>query len=94
MLDKFHEECGVFGSSGIRRRRTSPTSGCMRCSTADRRAPASPRPTATTIRVSKAMGHVNDVFNDTLAKLPGHIAIGHVRYSTAGEAGSPMPNRS
>jgi amidophosphoribosyltransferase len=34
-----------------------------------------------------AMGLVSDVFNrDTLAKLPGNAAIGHVRYSTAGSS--------
>ena len=33
------------------------------------------------------MGYVNEAFNDdTLAKLPGQLAIGHVRYSTAGES--------
>jgi amidophosphoribosyltransferase len=33
------------------------------------------------------MGHVADIFDQpTLAELPGHIAIGHTRYSTAGES--------
>ena len=37
------------------------------------------------------MGHVADIFSETnLARLPGHAAIGHVRYSTAG--GSHMRN--
>ena len=37
--------------------------------------------------MTKAMGHVADVFNaPVLAKLPGPMAIGHVRYSTAGES--------
>ena len=39
------------------------------------------------IRASRAMGYVNDAFgSDTLAGLTGHIAVGHVRYSTAGES--------
>jgi len=39
------------------------------------------------VRVSKAMGYVNEAFNtESLAKLPGRMAIGHVRYSTAGES--------
>jgi len=38
-----------------------------------------------------AMGLVSDIFNaDNLSKLPGNMAIGHVRYSTAG--GSMMRN--
>ena len=33
------------------------------------------------------MGYVNEIFNEaTLATLPGTIAIGHTRYSTAGES--------
>jgi amidophosphoribosyltransferase len=39
------------------------------------------------IRVSKAMGYVNEAFDsDSLARLPGTLAVGHVRYSTAGES--------
>ena len=46
-----------------------------------------PRPTATSCVVSKAMGYVNEAFDTTaLAKLPGRMAVGHVRYSTAGES--------
>ncbi|MGH9449103.1 MAG: amidophosphoribosyltransferase [Terriglobia bacterium] len=34
----------------------------------------------------KGMGHVNELFNAAVLKnLPGHIAIGHTRYSTAGD---------
>src|SRR6476660_243117 len=36
---------------------------------------------------SRAMGHVADAFDeDALHALPGHLAIGHTRYSTAGES--------
>lgn len=43
------------------------------------------------LHVHRAMGLVQDVFSeDELAKLPGKIAIGHVRYSTAG--GSQLKN--
>src|SRR5580693_3802622 len=39
------------------------------------------------LRRHVAMGLVSDTFNrDSLAKLPGTIAIGHVRYSTAGSS--------
>ena len=39
------------------------------------------------VRISKSMGYVADAFSEkTLEKLPGHIAIGHVRYSTAGDS--------
>jgi amidophosphoribosyltransferase len=39
------------------------------------------------LRRVREMGHVNDIFSaDRLAHLPGHAAIGHVRYSTAGDS--------
>ena len=37
--------------------------------------------------VAREMGHVNDIFTaDRLKDLPGNAAIGHVRYSTAGDS--------
>ncbi len=40
----------------------------------------------TQIRQQRGMGHVSDIFSeDTLAKLPGNISIGHTRYATSGE---------
>jgi amidophosphoribosyltransferase len=40
-----------------------------------------------TLMVDKDMGLVSNVFNDRrLAALPGHIAIGHTRYSTTGSS--------
>ncbi len=39
------------------------------------------------MRISRAMGHVAEAFDEAaLEALPGHIAIGHTRYSTAGES--------
>ncbi len=39
------------------------------------------------MRIHKDMGLVPEVFSeDTLQKLPGHLAVGHVRYSTTGES--------
>ena len=39
------------------------------------------------LRISRAMGQVAEAFNEqSLQTLPGHIAIGHTRYSTAGES--------
>lgn len=37
------------------------------------------------VRMHREMGLVNQVFNpETLAQLPGHMAVGHTRYSTTG----------
>jgi amidophosphoribosyltransferase len=39
------------------------------------------------VHLHKSMGHVADVYDEeTLAKLTGSIAIGHTRYSTAGDS--------
>ncbi len=39
------------------------------------------------VAIHKAMGLVADVFSeDTLQRLSGHLAVGHVRYSTTGES--------
>lgn len=39
------------------------------------------------VRMHKDMGLVNQVFNEqNLAGLPGHIAVGHTRYSTTGSS--------
>ncbi|MEW5949514.1 MAG: amidophosphoribosyltransferase [Thermodesulfobacteriota bacterium] len=39
------------------------------------------------VREHKAMGLVPDVFNEAiLSNLPGHMAVGHVRYSTTGSS--------
>jgi amidophosphoribosyltransferase len=39
------------------------------------------------LRAVREMGHVNDIFTaDRLKELPGRAAIGHVRYSTAGDS--------
>jgi amidophosphoribosyltransferase len=39
------------------------------------------------LRAAREMGHVNDIFTaERLKELPGFAAIGHVRYSTAGDS--------
>ena len=46
-----------------------------------------PRTDGSRVRLIRKMGHVADIFDEpTLAELPGRIAIGHTRYSTAGES--------
>src|SRR6202167_4771579 len=40
----------------------------------------------TEVHVHKSLGHVQDIFTPSvIAKLPGDAAIGHTRYSTAGD---------
>ena len=87
MLDKFHDECGVFGIIGHPEAANLTYLGLYALQHRGQESAGIAASDGTSIRVSKAMGYVNDVFNsDTLAKLPGHLAMGHVRYSTAGES--------
>jgi amidophosphoribosyltransferase len=86
MLDKLHEECGVFGVLGrgdaanlvylglyALQHRGQESAGIASVN-ADGR-----------IVSEKEMGYVADVFTqERIARLPGDIAVGHVRYSTAG----------
>jgi amidophosphoribosyltransferase len=84
--DKLHEECGVFAIYGhaeasnltylglyALQHRGQESAGIA---TSDRRE----------IRCFKSMGHVADIFTpEQIACLPGDLAIGHTRYSTAGD---------
>lgn len=86
MFDKLHEECGVFGVLGradaanlvylglyALQHRGQESAGIASVNAEGR------------ILVEKEMGYVADVFTqERIARLPGDIAIGHVRYSTAG----------
>lgn len=49
-----------------------------------------------TVMAHKELGLVTQVFNENaLAALTGHVAVGHVRYSTSGGAGSwKRPSRT
>jgi amidophosphoribosyltransferase len=87
MIDKFRDECGVFGIIGHPEASNLTYLGLYALQHRGQESAGIASSDGTLIRVSKAMGYVNDVFDsDTLAKLPGHMAMGHVRYSTAGES--------
>src|SRR5437588_582285 len=112
MVDKFHDECGVFAvlnhenaanivylglyalqqrgqeSAGIasvssdRRRSETNIGEAIGSSGAGEQIIA---PGTQQIHSEKEMGHVAEIFTEErLKRLPGDIAIGHVRYSTAG----------
>jgi amidophosphoribosyltransferase len=83
--DKFHDECGVFGIFnhpeaanltylGLHALQHRGQEGAGLCSS-DRRQ----------LFVEKSVGLVADIFSEKrLKRLPGDMAIGHTRYSTAG----------
>ena len=87
MFDKFRDECGVFGIFGHPEASNLTYLGLYALQHRGQESAGIAASDGVQIRHSKAMGYVNEAFNgETLATLPGHQAIGHVRYSTAGES--------
>jgi amidophosphoribosyltransferase len=86
MFDKLHEECGVFGVLGRSDAANLVYLGLYALQHRGQESAgiASVAPDGRLVS-EKEMGHVAEVFTqERLARLPGEIAIGHVRYSTAG----------
>src|SRR5687767_11142804 len=87
MFDKFREECGVFGIAGHSEAANLTHLGLYALQHRGQESAGIASSDGVQVRVSRAMGYVADTFDsDTLAQLPGSAAIGHVRYSTAGES--------
>ena len=87
MFDKFRDECGVFGIFGHPEAANLTYLGLYALQHRGQESAGIAASDGVQIRHRKAMGYVNEAFDaDSLAKLPGTLAIGHVRYSTAGES--------
>ncbi|HEU4692949.1 MAG TPA: amidophosphoribosyltransferase, partial [Vicinamibacterales bacterium] len=87
MLDKFKDECGVFGIFGHPEAANLTYLGLFALQHRGQESAGIASADGEKLRVSRAMGEVAEAFDEpALAKLPGHIAIGHTRYSTAGES--------
>src|SRR6476620_2640980 len=87
MFDKFKDECGVFGIFGHPEASNLTYLGLYALQHRGQESAGIAASDGTIVRHHKAMGYVNEAFNtDALAKLPGSLAVGHVRYSTAGES--------
>jgi amidophosphoribosyltransferase len=87
MFDKFREECGVFGIYGHAEASKLAYLGLYALQHRGQESAGIATADGTRIRVVREMGYVNDIFDQqTLSTLPGDIAIGHTRYSTAGDS--------
>src|SRR3989441_1505447 len=85
MPDKFKDECGVFGIFGHPEAANMTYLGLYALQHRGQESAGIAASDADQVRVSRAMGYVADTFDSAaLAELPGSLAIGHVRYSTAG----------
>ena len=87
MLDKFRDECGVFGIFGNPEAANLTYLGLYALQHRGQESAGIATSDGERMRVSRAMGQVADAFTEpVLAGLPGHLAVGHTRYSTAGES--------
>jgi amidophosphoribosyltransferase len=87
-MDKFREECGVFGIYGHTEAAKLTYLGLYALQHRGQESAGIATSDGARLVAHKAMGYVNDGFNEaTFTKLAGTSAVGHVRYSTAGESG-------
>jgi amidophosphoribosyltransferase len=85
--DKFHDECGLFGIWNHAEAANVVYLGLYALQHRGQESAGIASTDGHHFHVEKAMGWVADVFSrDRLKRLPGHRAIGHVRYSTAGSS--------
>ena len=86
-MDKFRDECGVFGIFGHPEAANLAYLGLYALQHRGQESAGIAASDGHTVRLSRAMGAVADSFGQsTLASLTGSNAIGHVRYSTAGSS--------
>ena len=86
VLDKFHDECGVVAVFGHPEAAKLAYLGLYALQHRGQESAGICTSDGSLIYCRKAMGHVADVFTSSaLADLPGSQAIGHTRYSTAGD---------
>lgn len=80
------EECGVFGIFGHAEASTLTYLGIYGLQHRGQESAGIVASDGKRLRLHRALGLVSDIFTEeTLRKLPGHAAIGHVRYSTMGD---------
>ena len=84
--DRFHDECGVFGIFGAEEAAKLAYLGLYALQHRGQESAGIAATDGVQFRVEKGMGLVQDLFTpDVIGRLPGFAAIGHTRYSTAGD---------
>jgi amidophosphoribosyltransferase len=84
--DHFHDECGVFGVFGHPEAANIAYLGLYALQHRGQESAGIVSSTGNDLNLYRAMGEVEEIFQpQVLAKLPGTSAIGHTRYSTAGD---------
>jgi len=85
--DTLHEECGIFGILGHEDASALTALGLHALQHRGQEAAGIVSYDGLQFHAEKQMGLVGDHYTDpaTLSRLPGRMAVGHVRYSTTGE---------
>ncbi len=84
--DHFHDECGVFGVFGHPEAANLVYLGLYALQHRGQESAGIVSSDGTDLHLHRAMGEVEEIFQPSvLAQLPGALAIGHTRYSTAGD---------
>ena len=84
--DHFHDECGVFGVFNHTEAAKMTYLGLYALQHRGQEAAGIASTDGANIHIHKAMGLVQEIFTpDVISHLPGAVAIGHTRYSTAGD---------
>src|ERR1700752_4796889 len=87
IADKFHDECGVVAIFAHSEAEKLAYLGLHALQHRGQESAGIVTSDGLTARAHKAMGSVADIFTEeVLSKLRGSIAIGHTRYSTAGDS--------
>jgi amidophosphoribosyltransferase len=86
IVDKLKEECGIFGIAAHPEASRLAYLGLYALQHRGQEAAGIASSDGKSLRLHKGLGYVADVFDESrLEKLNGDSAIGHVRYSTAGD---------
>ena len=86
MFDKFHDECGVFAIYGHPEAAKLTYLGLYALQHRGQESAGICTSDGAEVHCVKSMGHVAEIFTPAVIEtLPGEQAIGHTRYSTAGD---------
>jgi amidophosphoribosyltransferase len=86
MFDKFHEECGVVAICGHPEAAKMAYLGLYALQHRGQESAGICTSDGESVHCHKSMGHVAEIFTgQVIEQLPGSLAIGHTRYSTAGD---------
>src|SRR6266481_2053113 len=86
-FDKFKDECGVMAVHNHKEASTMAYLGLHQLQHRGQESAGVVSSNGERLFVHKAMGEVAEIFTeDVLSRLPGGLAIGHTRYSTAGDS--------